>query len=73
MWSHFRSHARSHRRELTREFGEKFTLSTGPILPFDHYLGDATGCKSSVPGCTRRVPNRSRLGGGSGLAVYPGR
>jgi hypothetical protein len=42
------------RRELTREFGEKFTLATGPILPLDHHRATQSGCKSSVPGCTRR-------------------
>ena len=47
------------RWELAREFGEKVILATGPILPFDHYRGDATGCKPSVPGCARRWPNRS--------------
>ena len=61
------------RRELTREFGEKFTLATGPIPPFDHYRGEATGLQVLGPGLYQAVAEPVRLGGGSALAVNPGR
>jgi gamma-glutamyltranspeptidase / glutathione hydrolase len=61
------------RRELTRVFGEQFTLATGPILPLDHYPGDATALQVLAPGLYQAVAEPVRLGGGSALAVNPGR
>jgi gamma-glutamyltranspeptidase / glutathione hydrolase len=61
------------RRELTREFGEKFTLATGPILPLDHHPGDAIGLQVLGPGLHQAVAEPVRLGGGSALAINPGR
>jgi len=61
------------RQALTREFGERFTLATGPILPLDHYPGDATGLQVLRPGLYQAVAEPVRLGGGSALTVHPGR
>ena len=60
------------RRELTRVFGEQFTLATGPILPLDHYPGDATALQVLSPGLYQAVAEPVRLGGGSALVVKPG-
>jgi gamma-glutamyltranspeptidase/glutathione hydrolase len=59
------------RHQLTREFGEQFTLATGPILPLDHYPGDATGLEFLGGGRYEAVAEPIRLGGGSALAVHP--
>ena len=57
-------------RQLASRFGEKFTLATGPILPLDHYPGDATGLQ--VLGHRfEAVAEPVRLGGGSALVVHP--
>jgi gamma-glutamyltranspeptidase/glutathione hydrolase len=61
------------RQELTRMFGEQFTVATGPILPLDQYPGDATGLQVLGPGLYQAVAEPVRLGGGSALAVNPGR
>jgi gamma-glutamyltranspeptidase/glutathione hydrolase len=58
-------------RQLTRQFGEKFTLATGPILPLDHYPGDATAIQILGPGRFEAVAEPVRLGGGSALVVHP--
>ena len=58
-------------RQLTREFGEKFTLATGPILPLDHYPGDATGTQILRHELFQAVAEPVRLGGGSALVVNP--
>ncbi len=59
------------RHRLTREFGEQFTLATGPILPLDHYPGDATALEFLGGGRYEAVAEPVRLGGGSALAVHP--
>jgi gamma-glutamyltranspeptidase/glutathione hydrolase len=61
------------RQDLTRMFGEQFTMATGPILPLDQYPGDATGLQVLGPGLYQAVAEPVRLGGGSALAVNPGR
>jgi gamma-glutamyltranspeptidase/glutathione hydrolase len=58
-------------RELTRKFGEQFTLATGPILPLDHYPGDATAVQILRHGLVQAVAEPVRLGGGSALVVHP--
>ncbi|HEY3732699.1 MAG TPA: gamma-glutamyltransferase family protein [Streptosporangiaceae bacterium] len=60
------------RRQLQREFGEQFTLATGPILPLDHYPGDATALQALGHGRFEAVAEPVRLGGGSALVVNPG-
>lgn len=59
------------RRQLTREFGEQFTLATGPILPLDHYPGDATAAEFLGHGLLEAVAEPVRLYGGSALVVNP--
>jgi gamma-glutamyltranspeptidase/glutathione hydrolase len=59
------------RRQLTREFGEQFTVATGPILPLDHYPGDATALQILGHGRFEAVAEPVRLGGGSALVVHP--
>jgi gamma-glutamyltranspeptidase/glutathione hydrolase len=61
------------RRQLTRQFGEMFTVATGPILPLDHYPGDATGIQLLGHGRFEAVAEPVRLGGGSALVVRPSR
>jgi gamma-glutamyltranspeptidase / glutathione hydrolase len=57
--------------QLTREFGEQYTLATGPILPLDHYPGDATALEYLGHGHYEAVAEPVRLGGGSALVVNP--
>ena len=59
------------RRQLTREFGEQFTVATGPILPLDHYPGDATALQILGHGRFEAIAEPVRLGGGSALVVNP--
>jgi gamma-glutamyltranspeptidase/glutathione hydrolase len=59
------------RRQLTREFGEQFTEATGPILPLDHYPGDATALQILGHGRFEAIAEPVRLGGGSALVVNP--
>ena len=59
------------RQQLTKEFGEQFSLATGPILPLDHYPGDATGLQVLGHGSYQAVAEPVRLGGGSALVVNP--
>ncbi|MGO8886576.1 MAG: gamma-glutamyltransferase family protein [Streptosporangiaceae bacterium] len=61
------------RGQLTRQFGEQFTVATGPILPLDHYPGDATGIQMLGHGRFQAVAEPVRLGGGSALVVRPSR
>jgi gamma-glutamyltranspeptidase / glutathione hydrolase len=59
------------RQQLTSQFGEKFTLATGPILPLDHYPGDATALQILGRGRSEAIAEPVRLGGGSALVVHP--
>ncbi|MFY9927963.1 MAG: hypothetical protein WAK82_08180, partial [Streptosporangiaceae bacterium] len=58
-------------KELTSQYGEKFTLSTGPILPLDYYPGDATALQILGHGKVETIAEQVRLGGGSALVVHP--
>ncbi len=59
------------RQQLTNEFGEQFTLATGPVLPLNHYPGDATALQIFGGGRAQAIAEPVRLGGGSALAVHP--
>jgi gamma-glutamyltranspeptidase/glutathione hydrolase len=59
------------RTQLTSQFGEQFTLATGPILPLDHYPGDATALQILGHGRSEAIAEPVRLGGGSALVVNP--
>jgi gamma-glutamyltranspeptidase/glutathione hydrolase len=58
-------------QQLTSQFGEKFTETTGPILPLDYYPGDATALQILGPGRFEAIAEPVRLGGGSALVVKP--
>jgi gamma-glutamyltranspeptidase/glutathione hydrolase len=60
-------------KKLTSQFGEQFSLATGPILPLDHYPGDATGMAFLGHGRIQAVAEPVRLFGGSALVVHPAR
>jgi gamma-glutamyltranspeptidase/glutathione hydrolase len=60
-------------QQLKRQFGERFTEATGPILPLDHYPGDATALQILSHGRAEAIAEPVRLGGGSALAVHPTR
>ena len=57
------------RRQLSRQFGEKFALATGPVLPLDHYPGDATAMQFLAGHREQAIAEPVRLGGGSALVV----
>ncbi len=59
------------RQTLTNAFGEQFKLATGPILPLNHYPGDATALELLGHGRAQAIAEPVRLGGGSALAVHP--
>ena len=59
------------RKQLTSQFGEQFTVATGPILPLDHYPGDATALAILGRGRAEAIAEPVRLGGGSALVVHP--
>ena len=58
-------------QQLTSQFGEKFTVATGPILPLDHYPGDATALQILGRDRAEAIAEPVRLGGGSALVVNP--
>jgi len=58
-------------QQLTSQFGEKFTLATGPILPLDHYPGDATALQILGHDRYEAIAEPVRLGRGSALVVNP--
>jgi hypothetical protein len=58
-------------KQLTSQFGEKFTLATGPILPLDHYPGDATALQVLGQDRFEAIAEPVRLGGGSALVANP--
>jgi gamma-glutamyltranspeptidase / glutathione hydrolase len=60
-------------KQLTSEFGEQLTEATGPILPLDHYPGDATALQVLRDGRLEAIAEPVRLGGGSALVVNPSR
>jgi gamma-glutamyltranspeptidase / glutathione hydrolase len=58
-------------KQLTSQFGEQFSEATGPILPLDHYPGDATALQVLGNGRDEAIAEPVRLGGGSALVVHP--
>jgi gamma-glutamyltranspeptidase/glutathione hydrolase len=58
------------RRTLSAQFGEKFSLATGPVLPLDHYPGDATALSFLGSGRVQAIAEPVRLFGGSALVVH---
>jgi gamma-glutamyltranspeptidase/glutathione hydrolase len=60
-------------KRLTARYGEKFTELTGPVLPFDKWIGNATGIQALAHGRYQAAAEPVRLGGGSALVVRPSR
>jgi gamma-glutamyltranspeptidase/glutathione hydrolase len=58
---------------LTQKYGEHFTETTGPELPLDAWIGDATGVQALPHGRLQAAAEPVRLGGGSALVVNPTR
>jgi gamma-glutamyltranspeptidase/glutathione hydrolase len=58
-------------QQLTSQYGEKFTLQTGPVLPHDQYIGNATGIDFLPDGQFQAAAEPVRSGGGSALVVNP--
>ena len=58
-------------KQLTSQFAEQFSEATGPILPLDHYPGDATALQVLGHGRDEAIAEPVRLGGGSALVVHP--
>ena len=57
--------------ELEQRYGEKFTLTTGPIVPPYQYGGFATALQVLDDGRMEAVAEPVRLFGGSALTVHP--
>ena len=58
---------------LRRRFGERFEAATGPILPLDHYPGDATALSLLGAGRVQAIAEPVRLFGGSAMVVHRSR
>jgi gamma-glutamyltranspeptidase/glutathione hydrolase len=58
------------RRTLSAQFGETFSLATGPVLPLDHYPGDATALSLMGGGRVQAIAEPVRLYGGSAMVVH---
>jgi gamma-glutamyltranspeptidase/glutathione hydrolase len=56
---------------LTTQYGEQFVAKTGPVLPADTYIGNATGIDFLPDGRFQAVAEPVRSGGGSALVVNP--
>jgi gamma-glutamyltranspeptidase/glutathione hydrolase len=57
---------------LTSRYGEMFTQQTGPVLPLNSWIGNATGIDLLPGGRFQAVAEPVRSGGGSALVVHPG-
>ena len=60
-------------KTLTSGYGEQFTKLTGPILPAESEIGDATGLVALGGDRYQAAAEPVRSGGGSALVVNPGR
>jgi len=58
-------------QQLTAQYGEQFREQTGPVLPRDNYIGNATGIQFLPGGRFQAAAEPVRLGGGSALVVQP--
>ena len=59
------------RRTLQSKYGESFDKVTGPVLPIDKWIGNATGIQLLPGGRFQAAAEPVRLGGGSALVVNP--
>ncbi|HEX8305972.1 MAG TPA: gamma-glutamyltransferase [Jatrophihabitans sp.] len=58
-------------QQLISKYGEQFRQQTGPVLPRDQYIGNATGIQFLPGGRFQAAAEPVRLGGGSALVVKP--
>ncbi|MEP6599567.1 MAG: gamma-glutamyltransferase [Actinomycetota bacterium] len=58
--------------ELTVTYGEKFVEQTGPVVPLNGWIGNATGIDFLPGGVFQAAAEPVRSGGGSALVVNPG-
>ena len=58
-------------QQLTAQYGEQFRQQTGPVLPRDQYIGNATGIEFLPGNRFTAAAEPVRLGGGSALVVRP--
>jgi gamma-glutamyltranspeptidase/glutathione hydrolase len=56
---------------LTATYNEQFRQQTGPVLPRDQYIGNATGIQFLAGNRFQAAAEPVRLGGGSALVVNP--
>ncbi|PZS34345.1 MAG: gamma-glutamyltransferase, partial [Pseudonocardiales bacterium] len=56
---------------LTTKYGEQFTAQTGPVLPLNSWIGNATGIDILPGGRFKAAAEPVRSGGGSALVVNP--
>ena len=59
------------RKTLQSKYGEVFKQVTGPVLPIDQWIGNATGIEFLPGGRFQAAAEPVRLGGGSALVVNP--
>jgi len=57
--------------QLSQQFGEQFTQQTGPVLPLNQWIGNATGIVSLPGGRFQAAAEPVRSDGGSALVVNP--
>jgi gamma-glutamyltranspeptidase/glutathione hydrolase len=57
--------------QLTADYGEAFTQQTGPVLPLNAWIGNATGIDLLPGGRFQAAAEPVRSGGGSALVVNP--
>lgn len=57
--------------QLTAQYGEQFKVKTGPTLPLDQWIGNATGIAFLPGGRFQAAAEPVRRGGGSALVVDP--
>jgi gamma-glutamyltranspeptidase/glutathione hydrolase len=58
-------------KQLTSQYGEQFAAKTGPVLPADSFIGNATGIEFLPGGRFQAAAEPVRSGGGSALVVNP--
>ena len=58
-------------QQLVSQYGEQFNVLSGPVMPRDSYIGNATGIQFLPGGRFTAAAEPVRLGGGSALVVKP--
>ena len=58
-------------KQLMSQYGEVFNELSGPVMPRDSYIGNATGIQFLPGNQFQAAAEPVRLGGGSALVVNP--